>query len=301
MAHQHGDAMAGSRRRLALVLGLTAAFAGVELVAGLLTGSLALQADAAHMFTDVAALALALAAIWLARRPASHRASYGYYRLEILAALVNALLLLLVAGYILYEAWGRLRDPPPVSGLPMLAVALGGLMVNLLGMALLHGGAKRSLNVRGAFLELLSDALASVAVLAAGLIVALTGWVYADPLFGALIGLFVVPRTWQLLRAAVDVLLEATPSRIDLVELERALLDVPGVRRVHDIHVWTITSGFDAMSGHAEVVADRGCGPALAGMRQVLRDRFGIEHTTIQVEEPSAAGACAGEGCAPQS
>ena len=299
MAHDHFESAADrSQRRLALVLGLTAGFAIVELVAGVLSGSLALQADAAHMFADVAALGLALGAIWLARRPASPRATYGYYRLEILAALLNALLLLLVAGYIVYEAWERFQAPPPVSSLPMLLVAIAGLGVNLLGVALLRGGADRSLNLRGVFLELLSDALASCAVIVAAVIIAATGWTYVDPLFGGLIALFVVPRTLHLLRAAVDVLLEATPSRIDVTELETALLAVPGVRRVHDLHVWTITSGFEAMSGHAEVDTDRDCGPALAEMRQVLRRRFGIEHATIQVEEPSAEGACAGDDCA---
>lgn len=296
MAHAH--AASGSQRRLALVLGLTAAFAGLELLAGLWTGSLALQADAAHMVTDVVALALALGAIRLARRPASGRATYGYHRLEVLAALANALLLLAVAAYIVHEAWERFQTPTTVAGWPIVVVALIGLGVNVFGMVLLHAGAEHSLNLRGAFLELLSDALASCAALAAGLLVTLTGWPYADPLFGVLIGLFVVPRTWQLLRAAVDVLLEATPTRIDVAELERALLDVPGVRRVHDVHVWTITSGFDAMSGHAEIEADRDCGPALIGMRRVLRERFGIEHATIQVEEPSSRGACAGVGCA---
>jgi cobalt-zinc-cadmium efflux system protein len=301
MAHEHVDSAAGrSGRRLALVLALTGGFAAIELVAGLLTGSLTLQADAAHMFTDTVGLALALGAIWLARRPASPRATYGYYRFEILAALVNALLLLGLAGYILLEAWGRFQAPPTVQGAPIVMVALAGLGVNGIGLLLLRGGATESLNVKGAFLELLSDALASVAALLAGVVIALTGWVYADPLFGALIGLFVIPRTLQLFRAALNVLLEKTPGHVDVHELERALCGVPGVQRVHDVHVWTITSGFDAMSGHVEVGADRATGPALAELRRVLRDRFGIEHATLQVEQVPGEGACADVPCAPR-
>ena len=290
-----------NRRRLALVLGLTAAFAVVELVVGLLSGSLALQADAAHMATDVAGLGLALGAVWLAARPASPRATYGYYRLEILAALANALLLLAAAGYILYEAWERFQQPPSVAALPMFLVGLAGLGVNLLGLALLHAGARGNLNVRGAFLEVASDALASLAVLIAAALTGLFGWAWADPVFAAMIGLFIVPRTWHLVRATLDVLLEATPRRIDVDELERGLLEVPGVRRVHDVHVWTIASGWDAMSGHVEVGADRSCGPVLREMRRVLRDRFDIEHATIQVEEPSAEVGCAGDGCRPDA
>ena len=285
--------------RLAFVLLLTAAFACVEFATGLLSGSLALQADAAHMFTDVGALALALAAMWLGRRPTSSRATYGYLRLEIIAALINAVLLLAVAGYILYEAWQRFSVPPPVASLPMLVVAAAGLAVNVLGIVLLgRGEAGSNLNLRAAAMELFADALASVAVVLAALIVWTTGWVYADSVFGVVIALFVIPRTLKLLRAALEVLLEATPRRVDVAELERTLLAVPGVRRVHDVHVWTITSGFDAMSGHAEIDADRACGPALVQMRQLMRDRYGIKHATIQLEEPSAAGACEGDGCA---
>ena len=293
----HAEASGRHGRRLALVLGLTAAFAVVEFAVGLLSGSLALQADAAHMATDVAGLGLALGAIWLAARPASARATYGYYRLEILAALANALLLLAVAGYIVHEAWERFQQPPAVAALPMFLAALAGLAVNVVGMALLHVGARDSLNVRGAFLEVASDALASLAVLVAAVLTGLFGWAWADPLFAAMIGLFVVPRTWHLVRAALDVLLEATPRRIDVDQLERGLLGVPGVRRVHDVHVWTIASGWDAMSGHVEVGADRSCGPVLREMRRVLREQFGIEHATIQVEEPSAEVGCAVDAC----
>jgi cobalt-zinc-cadmium efflux system protein len=282
-----------------VVLGLTATFAAVELAAGLISGSLALQADAAHMFTDVLALALALGAVRLARRPPTRRATYGYHRFEILAALANALLLVLVAVYIGYEAWERLRAPHAVPGSLLLLVALGGLAVNLVGLWVLHGAADvgRGLNLRAASVELLSDALASLAVVAAALVTMLTGWVYADTLFAVAIVVLILPRAWQLIRAAIDVLLEATPGRIDVAELEGALLEVPGVWRVHDLHVWSITSGFEVMSGHAEVEPSR-ARSALAEMRSLLRERFGIEHATIQIDEATSDGACVGADCA---
>ncbi len=290
--------VAPAQRRLALVFALTAGLALGEAAVGVLSGSLALQADAAHVFADVLALGLAFASAWMARRPPTHRATYGYYRLEILAALANALLLLLVAAYIGFEAWQRLAEPRTVPGLPMLAVALVGLAVNLAGIALLtDGGSHReNLNLRAAALELFGDALGSVGVLAAALVTILTGWPLADPLFAVLVTLLIVPRTLSLLRAAVGVLLEASPRRIDVAEVERALAEVPGVSRVHDLHVWTIGSGFDAMSGHAEVESSR-CAEALAQMRAILRDRFGIQHATIQVEESPADLACSPGGC----
>jgi cobalt-zinc-cadmium efflux system protein len=297
VAHVHGASSDRGARRLALVLGLTATFAAAELAAGLISESLALQADAAHMFTDVLALALALGAVRLARRPPTRRATYGYHRFEILAALANALLLILVAVYIGYEAWERIQAPHSVPGLTLL-VALAGLVVNVIGLRVLHGAAHAdgSLNLRAATVELFSDALASLAVLAAALVTMLTGWVYADTLFAVAIVLLILPRAWQLIRAAIDVLLEATPGRIDVAELESALLGVPGVWRVHDLHVWSITSGFEVMSGHAEVEPSR-ARPALAEMRSLLRDRFGIEHATIQIDEATSDEACVGADC----
>jgi cobalt-zinc-cadmium efflux system protein len=263
---------------------LTSAFLVVEVAAGFWTGSLALLADAGHMLTDVAGLALALFAAWIASRPPTPAKSYGYYRVEILAALANSVLLFGVAALIVYEAYRRLLAPPDVKGAPMLVVAAAGLVVNLIGMWLLHRGAGESLNVRGAYLEVVSDALGSLGVLVAGALIIATGWRLADPLIGAAIGVFIMPRTWTLLRQSVDILLEATPAHIDLVEVERAMRAVAGVRQVHDLHVWTLTSGKHAMSGHVVVDDVAASDRILRELHALLHDRFDIEHTTVQVE-----------------
>jgi cobalt-zinc-cadmium efflux system protein len=288
--HHHARTTAASRSRGALVttLALTVAFMLVELVAGLWTGSLALVADAGHMLTDAGALALALFASWVAARPPTPAKTYGYYRAEILAALVNAVVLLGVAGVVLYEAWRRILAPSPVLGVPMAVVAATGLAINVTGAWLLHRGARESLNVRAAYLEVISDALSSLAVLAAAGVVITTGLTIADPLASAAIALLIVPRTWQLLRQAVNVLLEGTPAHLELAQIEEAMMQVPGVRRVHDLHVWTLTSGREAMSAHV-VVADVGESERLLeALHAVLHARFGIDHTTIQLEtDPS--------------
>jgi len=289
MAHAHRPtAAARSRPRLLTTLGLTAAFLVVEVLGALFTGSLALLADAGHMLTDVGGLALALFAIWIASRPPTPAKTYGYYRAEILAALVNALVLLVVAGAVLVEAYRRLRAPPDVLGGPMLAVAVVGLAANLGCAWLLHADAATSLNVRGAYLHVLSDALASVGVVAAALVVVATGWTLADPLASVAIALIIAPRTWGLLKQAVNVLLEGTPTHLDLAEIEAAIVRVPGVRRVHDLHVWTLTSGREAMSAHV-IVTDVGQSDRLLRqLHEVLHARFGIDHTTIQLEmEPT--------------
>ncbi len=259
-----------------------------ELAGGYATNSLALITDAAHVFTDVAALALTLFALWICSRPASESKTFGYYRAEILAALVNALVLLVVAGAVLVEAYRRLRAPPDVLGGPMLAVAVVGLAANLGCAWLLHADAATSLNVRGAYLHVLSDALASVGVVAAALVVVATGWTLADPLASVAIALIIVPRTWGLLKQAVNVLLEGTPTHLDLAEIEAAIVRVSGVRRVHDLHVWTLTSGREAMSAHV-IVTDVGeSDRLLRQLHEVLHARFGIDHTTIQLEmEPT--------------
>jgi cobalt-zinc-cadmium efflux system protein len=289
-AHGHGRTTAASRSRAALLttLGLTVAFMLVEFAAGLWTGSLALVADAGHMLTDAGALALALFASWVAARPPTPEKTYGYYRAEILAALVNAVVLLVVAGIVLYEAWRRILAPSPVLGVPMAVVAAVGLAVNVTGAWLLHRGARESLNVRAAYLEVLSDALSSLAVLVAAVIVITTGLTIADPLASAAIALLIVPRTWGLLRQAVNVLLEGTPAHLELTEIEAAMTRVDGVRRVHDLHVWTLTSGREAMSAHVVVADVRESERLLASLHAVLHARFGIDHTTIQLEtEPS--------------
>jgi cobalt-zinc-cadmium efflux system protein len=284
--HTHARATAAARSRpvLALTLALTCAFLVVELIAGFWTGSLALLADAGHMLTDAGALALALFATWIAARPPTPAKTYGYYRAEILAALLNALVLLVVAGVILVEAWRRWHAPSPVLAGPMAVVAAGGLGVNLACAWLLHQGAADSLNVRAAYLEVVSDALSSLATLIAAGVVLLTGWTGADPLAGVAIALLIVPRTWSLLKQAVNVLLEGTPPHLELSEIEAAMCAVSGVRRVHDLHVWTLTSGREAMSAHVVVDDVRESERLLEALHALLHARFGIDHTTIQLE-----------------
>jgi cobalt-zinc-cadmium efflux system protein len=286
-----------SERRLLIVLVMTGLYMLAEVVGGLVTGSLALLADSGHMLGDVLGLAMAVAAIRFARRPATAGKTYGFYRAEILAALVNSIALIVVAGWILYAAWQRLNDTsvagPRVDAVPMLAVASGGLIVTLVAVALLRGGAQKSLNVRGAFLEVLGDLLGSVGTIVAALIILKTGWTAADALISALIGVFIIPRAWGLLRSVVDVLLESTPRHLDMREIEAAMLAIPGVESVHDLHVWSITSGFDAMSGHVRANG-RSSEEVLHDLVSTLRDRFGIEHITLQVEAADHAddGAC---------
>lgn len=273
------------RQRLLVVMGLTGTYMVVEVVGALLTGSLALLADAGHMATDVFGVGLALFAVWLAGRPATPERTYGYYRAEILASLVNSMLLFGVSGFILFEAWRRFQAPPEVQSLPMVAVASVGLLVNLIGVWLLRAGAAESLNVQGAFLEVVSDLLGSVGTIVAGLIMYFTGWWYADPLFSVFIGLFIIPRTWRLLREAVGVLLEGTPSNVDLAEVRAVMEGVQGIDAVHDLHVWSLTSGYVALSGHAKLTPGVDRDVALADLIATLRQRFGIEHTTIQIEQ----------------
>ncbi|OLC16139.1 MAG: cation transporter [Candidatus Rokubacteria bacterium 13_1_40CM_69_27] len=286
-AHQE-TAARRSRGRLLAVLILTGGFMLVEVAGAVFTGSLALAADAGHMLTDVGGLALALFAVWIAARPPTPAKTFGYYRVEILAALVNALLLLAVAGWILVESYQRILAPPEVLGGPMMVIAALGLGVNVLGAWLLHPGATASLNVRAAYLEVLSDALSSIGVLAAAGVVTWTGWNVVDPLVSAAIAIFIVPRTWRLLAQAVNVLLEGTPAHLKLDEIEEAMTQVPGVRRVHDLHVWTLTSGREAMSAHVVVDHLGESERLLEELHAVLHARFGIDHTTIQLEkEPS--------------
>ena len=289
MNHVHREtAAARSRSALVATLVLTGSFLIVEVVGALWTGSLALFADAGHMLADAAAIALALFAVWIAARPPTPAKTYGYFRAEILAALLNALVLLIVSGAILLESYARLLAPSPVLGGPMLAIAAVGLGVNLAGAALLKAGAGTSLNVRAAYLEVVSDALSSLGVLVAALLVLTTGWQRADPLVSAAIGLFIIPRTWRLLRQAVNVLLEGTPAHLELREIEDALLAVRGVRHVHDLHVWTLTSGRDAMSAHVVVEDVRESERLLDELHGVLHARFGIDHTTIQLDPAPA-------------
>lgn len=278
---------AGGRHktRLRWALGLTASFVGVEIVGGLLTGSLALLADAAHMLTDVGGLALALLAIRFAERPATPSKTYGYVRTEVLSALTNAVVLLLLTVYILYEAWQRFQNPPEILSGPMLVVAVAGLVVNLISMRLLTAGASESLNVKGAYFEALSDMLGSLGVIVAALVVMFTGWKLADPVIGAGIGLFIVPRTWILLKQVVHILMEGTPPEVDVALLERRLLAIEGVTAAHDLHVWTLTSGLDAMSCHLVVADMARARGILESAREAMKAGFGLDHTTIQIED----------------
>ncbi|HEY8474647.1 MAG TPA: cation diffusion facilitator family transporter [Natronosporangium sp.] len=288
-SHQH-------RGRLWLAFGLLAAFMVVEAVAAWWTGSLALLSDAGHLATDVLGIGMALAAIYAAshaqRGGAPHR-TFGLYRLEVLAALANAVLLFAVAGFVLVEAARRFGDPPEVLAGPMLAVAAGGLVVNLVAFRLLHAGAHESLNVRGAYLEVLGDLLASIGVLAAAGIVLLTGWWYADPLLAVAVALFIIPRTWSLGRAALRVLVQAAPKHVPIGEVASSLATVPGVCDVHDLHVWTLTSGMDVASAHLTIDRPDHLGEVLAGARALLREKYGIAHATLQVEPVGT------DGCTP--
>jgi cobalt-zinc-cadmium efflux system protein len=290
MSHDHKLSSAAQRGRLVAVFAITLAVLVVELVGAALSGSLALLADAGHVLADGAGIGLALLAIRFAVRPATPQRTFGYYRLEILAAVVNAVLLFGVAGFVLVEAWRRLAEPPEVASGLMLAVAAVGLVANGVSMWLLRDGQQRSLNLRGAYLEVWGDLLGSVAVLAAAAVIAVTGFQAADPIASALIGVLILPRTWRLLREAVDVLLEAAPREVDLDEVRRHLLETPGVTDVHDLHVWTITSGLPVLSVHVVLERDADAGRVLDGLGDCLAGHFDIEHSTFQLEQPEHRG-----------
>ncbi len=281
------------RKNLVRALTLTSAFMAVEVVGGLWTGSLALLADAGHMLTDAGGLALALLAIRFSERPRTPQMTYGYVRMEVLSALTNAVVLLMLTLYIFYEAYQRYLNPPEILGGPMLAVAAAGLVINLISMKLLAAGSQESLNVKGAYFEVLGDMLGSLGVLVAAAIVIFTGWKLADPLIGAGIGLLIVPRTWKLLKQAIHILMEGTPPEVDVALLERALLAIPGVTAVQDLHVWTITSGIDSMSGHLVVQDTADTMAVLASARKAMTTQFGLSHTTIEID---SAGTALAEG-----
>jgi cobalt-zinc-cadmium efflux system protein len=281
-------------RPLVIALAITLVFLVIEVVGAYLSNSLALLADAAHMLTDVAALGLALLAIALARRPATAERSFGYLRAEILAALVNAVTLIVAAIYIFYEARERLQDPPEVQSNTLLLVAIAGLIANIASALVLSrgGGHEHNLNQRGAFLHVLGDLFGSVATIVAALIIMATGWYAADPILSAVIGLLVVYGAWSLLRESVDVLLEAAPRGMDVAKVRRAMQDVPGVLAVHDLHVWTVTSGLVALSAHVEIASMQNWSEIMGQLATNLRDDFEIAHVTLQPElagSPKAA------------
>jgi len=298
-AHDHGaSAERVNRRPLAIALGITATFMVAEIIGGLLTNSLALLADAGHMATDVAALALALWATWLARRPATAARSFGYLRAEVLAALVNAATLVAISGYIFWEAFERFRHPPAVDSGPMLVVAVAGLLANAASAWVLMrgGGHTHNLNTRGAFLHVIGDMLGSVGAIVAALVMLATGWYAADPLLSAGIGGLVLWSSWRLLRESVDVLLEAAPKHVNAAEVCDAMTAVEGVAAVHDLHIWTVTSGLVALSSHVEVSGSRDWHEVLPDVSALLQRRFGIAHVTLQPEEPHP-GRDAFRGC----
>lgn len=273
-----------NKKRLKIVLALTSTYLIAEVIGGILTKSLALLADAGHMLTDVGGLALALIAIKLAERAANPQKTYGYYRAEILAALANAVVLIGISLYILYEAYLRFLNPPQVESKSMLVIAGIGLVINLIGMFIMRKGSKESLNMKGAYFEVLSDMLTSIGVIIAGIIMWTTGWYYADPLISAGIGLFILPRTWVLLKEAVSVLLEGTPADVNIAKLRESLKELPGVVDIHDLHVWSLTSGVNAMSTHVVVEESIAYNKIVEAINQKATSQFNISHTTTQVE-----------------
>jgi cobalt-zinc-cadmium efflux system protein len=300
--HDHGagarlaaSRSAAMRRRLWGALAILTVFTAVEAVAAAVTGSLALVSDAGHLFTDVLALGMALAAISAAQR-FSDRHSFGLYRLEVLAALANALLLAGVAGWVGYEAVHRLRESPAVLTGPMIVVAAAGLVANVVAFVLLRADADRSLAVRGAYLEVLADLAGSGGVLLGGIAIALTGWRWIDPAVAVAVAAFILPRTWRLAASAIRVLTQAVPAGLDLTAVRATLAGVPGVQDVHDLHVWTLTTGMDVASAHLTIRPATDLADVLSGARERLHEKFGIDHATLQVEPVGADRACGHAG-----
>ncbi|MEO6390530.1 MAG: cation diffusion facilitator family transporter [Pyrinomonadaceae bacterium] len=276
--HSHGHG------RLRAVLVLTAIYMFAEGFGGWYTGSLALWADAGHMLTDVAALALALFAIWFSSRPATPQKTFGYYRIEILAALINGIALVLISLIIIYEGYERWFAPPQIRSGAMIAIAAGGLLINVICAALLHGSHEDDMNVRGAWLHIMGDAVGSVGAMVAGALMLWFGWYQADPLISVFISLLIIWSSWRLIRASTNVLLEGTPAHISLAAVEASILQTEGVIDVHDLHVWTITSGREALSAHVTHGPDLAQSALLYELRQKLCDEFGVDHLTIQME-----------------
>ncbi|MBB5077091.1 cation diffusion facilitator family transporter [Nonomuraea endophytica] len=295
--HGHGSASATARYRgrMAVVIGITSVIFVAQIAGGLLANSLALISDALHSATDVTGVLMALIASMFAARPASQRRTFGYYRLEILAAVANAVLLFGIAVWVFAAAWERFFQPPEVASGTVLVVAGVGLAVNLVSMALLYRGQKESLNVRGAYLEVLGDMLGSVAVLVAALVIQVTGWFVVDPIASVVVAVMILPRAWRLLREAVEVLLQATPKGMDLSQVRAHMLEREGVLGVHDLHAWTLTSGLPVLTAHVVVADERlpDAGRLLDELHECLTGHFDVEHSTIQLEP---AGHAAHEG-----
>lgn len=278
------SAAAAGAPRLLAVLVLVVTFMAVEVAGGLATNSLALLADAGHMLTDAAGMLLALLAIWFARRPATADKTYGYFRVEIFAAAINGMILLAVSALIAYEAIRRLGSPSQVIGAPMLAIAALGLVVTGVSVRLLHGQARRSINMRAAYLEVLGDLLGAAAVIVAGVVILTTGWTPIDPLASLAIAVLILPRVWSLLRDAVDILLQAAPRGVDLEQVRAHVLEAPGVLDIHDLHAWTLTSGINVVSVHVVVSSDADGTAVLDELCGCLAEDFDMDHSTIQLE-----------------
>ena len=280
-----GSERLGRKGRLRAALLITVGVLVVELIGGWISGSLALWADAAHLFTDVAALTLAYAGVVLSERAPTRRHTFGLARAEVLAAFVNAQLLLVASAGILFEAWRRFREPQSIQTSLMLWVAAVGLVANVAAVTLLHAGRRGSLSLRAAYLEVVTDALGSVAVIVGAVVMSRTRWFGLDALLSAAIALLILPRSIQILREAAHILLEGTPEDIDIAQLRARILDVPGVETIHDLHCWTLTSGLHSASVHIRAAASTPRSRVLAGVQLVLRDSAGVDHATIQVEQ----------------
>lgn len=292
MGHDHAHSGASAnRRRLGIVFWLSASYLIVELIGAWWTHSLALFAEAGHMFTDVAGLGLALFAMRFAERPATPERTYGFYRVEILAAVTNCMLLMGLSFFVLFEAYRRMTQPPEVAGGAMIVVAFFGLVVNVTGFLILRKSASESLNVKAAYFEVVSDMLTAIGVLVAGVIIFMTHWYYADPIISAGIGLFILPRTWLLLRESIGILLEGTPSDINLTAIREALGKLAGVIDVHDLHVWTLTSGVNAISVHVVSEDTVAHDAVLTAVHSCAKKDFKISHVTVQVEPRGCADA----------
>jgi cobalt-zinc-cadmium efflux system protein len=279
-----------NRRNLFVVFFLTLIFFLVELSVGFITNSLTLLSDAAHAFTDLAAIALSLLAIWISQKPPTKEKTFGYYRVEILTALINITLLVVTAIFIFINAYSRLHNPPPISGIPLILVALLGMLIKGTNTSILWKNRDTNLNVKAIYLDVLTDLLGLAAVILSGIIMTFTKWYNADPIFGAVIGIIILFRTWQLLSQSVNILLEAAPAHIDCTLVEKGILDIPGVEAVHDLHVWTIASGIESLTAH--IVLKTGFNPydssaVLDKISSCLKDQFGIHHSTLQVEPTS--------------
>lgn len=287
--HHHPDADGSNTRRLSVVLALTALYMVAEAVGGWLSHSLALIADAGHMLSDVAALGLSLFALWISRRPPTPARSYGYHRTEILAALANAATLIAISVWVCVEAYRRIHAPHEVAGRLVMLIAAGGFIINVAGMFVLNGGRQSNLNIRGAWLHVATDALGNIGTVVAGAAVAYLGWLWADPVASVVIALLVCWSAWSLLTESLDVLMEGTPSGIDPEKVRTALANVEGVAAVHDLHIWSITSGRIAMSAHVAVDGTRPDRDVLPDLCTVLREEFHITHVTLQLESECAA------------